>query len=214
MVRVKFCGITDIEDARQAVLLGVHALGFVFAPSPRQVSPEKARVIINSLPPFIQVVGVFLDQDPAGVRDIAAFCGLDLIQLHGNESPDMCMELMPRTIKAFCLKDESSLESVEPYRGKARAFLLDTYSQGGERGRTGRTFDWNLALKCKSKGVPVILAGGLNPSNVCDAIRRVRPWAVDVNSGIEAKPGRKNVLLMREMMESVRRVQNAIRCRD
>ena len=206
MVKVKICGITNIQDASMAVELGVDALGIIFAPSPRQVTPEQAHDIINSLPPFIKTVGVFVDEDLSTIRDIVDFCGIDMIQLHGNESPEFCSNLMPHTIKAFRLKDASSLSSMRPYRGQIRAMLLDTYKKG-IKGGTGKTFDWDLALMAGKSGIPVILSGGLSPSNIQRAISVVKPYAVDVNSGIEKIPGKKSPILMKQLMETIR--QNA-----
>jgi len=205
MVRVKFCGITNPQDALLAVELGVDALGFVFAPSPRKVNPETARRIIQGLPPFVQTVGVFVDESPARVEEVARFCGLDMVQLHGDEPPDLCMRLMPRTIKTFRLKEEHDLPSLESYRGRAKAFLFDAYGEDREGG-TGRTFDWGLALRGKELGVPVILAGGLNPGNIREAVTLVRPYAVDVSSGIEENPGKKSPVLMNELIQRIRRI--------
>jgi phosphoribosylanthranilate isomerase len=177
MVKIKFCGITDQQDALRAVELGVHSLGFIFAPSPRRVQPEDVRHIIDTLPPFVQTVGVFVDEDLRTIRDIVDFCRLDMVQLHGDEPPDLCSNCMPKTIKAFHLNDERSLQWIEPYCGKVRAFLFDTHSEG-KRGGTGKTFDWDLAIGSKKLGVPVILAGGLSPSNIRQAILTVQPYAV------------------------------------
>jgi len=203
MVKVKICGITNYEDASIAVKLGADALGFIFAQSPRQVTPEEARDIICAIPPFVKTVGVFVNEDPATIKKIIQFCGLDLVQLHGDESPDLCHELMPHTIKAFQLKDESSLSVIEPYLGRIRALLFDTYSEE-KRGGTGQTFDWELAVRGKELGVPIILAGGLTPSNIQQAISTVRPFAVDVNSGVEERPAKKSPLLMRRLMETIK----------
>jgi len=203
-VVVKICGITNFEDASLAVELGAGALGFVFAPSPRQITPQKARDIVKTIPPFVNTVGVFVDEKPATIRETLHYCGLDLVQLHGNESPDLCDQLMPHTIKALRIKDEASLETGRLYRGKVRALLLDTYSKE-KAGGTGKTFDWQLALKIKKLGISVILAGGLGPSNIHQAIRTVKPYAVDINSGVEERPGKKNVVLMKALMEKVRR---------
>ncbi len=202
-MKVKICGITNQQDASIAVELGVDALGFIFAASPRQIAPEKASAIISSLPPFVHTVGVFVNEEPANIREVAQFCGLDMIQLHGDEPPDVCSEFMPHTIKVFRLKDESSLELIKPYLGKVRALLFDTYSEE-KRGGTGKPFDWGLALKGKELGVPVILSGGLSPSNIKDAISNVKPYAVDVNSGVEKSPGLKDHHLMRQLMEIVK----------
>jgi phosphoribosylanthranilate isomerase len=205
MVRVKICGITNHEDASVAVEVGADAIGFIFAPSPRQITPEKAYDIICAIPPFVQTVGVFVNEDPATIRQIIRFCGLDLVQLHGNESPAICHELMPHTMKVFRLKNESGLQSIKPYYGKVRALLFDTYSET-RMGGTGETFDWGLAIKAKEFEIPTILSGGLNPDNISEAISLVKPYAVDVNSGIEDTPGKKNVFLMKKLMETIRKI--------
>ena len=204
MTRVKICGITNKEDALLAAKLGADALGFIFAPSPRRIAPEKARSIISIIPPFVTTVGVFVDERPETIREITLFCGIDLVQLHGDESPDVCEGLMPRTIKGFRIRDRSDMESVTPYKGKIRAILLDTYERG-KRGGTGETFDWDLVVKEKEAGVPIILAGGLTPANIVDAISTVTPYAVDVNSGIEERPGEKDHILMKELMGNIRK---------
>ena len=205
-VAVKICGITDYEDASIAVGLGAGALGFIFADSPRQITPQKARDIIRAIPPFVKTVGVFVDEGPAAIKEIIHDCGLDLVQLHGDESPDLCCELMPYTIKALRIKDESSLRTSRIYHGKVRALLLDAYSKD-KAGGTGKTFDWQLAIKIKKLGIPIILAGGLGPSNIDGAISTVRPYAVDVNSGVEERPGKKSHTLMKDLMEKVRRIR-------
>ena len=125
-VAVKICGMTNHEDAADAVKLGAGALGFIFAPSPRQVAPDKVRVIIGTLPPFVKTVGVFVNEGPAAIEEIKHFCGLDLVQLHGEESPDFCNALMPSAIKAIRIKDASSLQTIRPFQGKVRDILLDT----------------------------------------------------------------------------------------
>ena len=203
-VAVKICGITDPKDAWIAVDRGAAALGFIFADSPRQITPHKARDIINAIPPFVKTVGVFVNEDPAVIRNIKHYCGLDLVQLHGDESPELCAELMPYAIKALRIKDESSLRTARAYRGKVRALLLDTYSKD-KAGGTGETFDWQLAIKIKKLGVPIILAGGLGPSNIEGAISIVRPYAVDVNSGVEKHPGKKSHTLIEGLMQKVKR---------
>ena len=209
MVRVKVCGITNPQDALIAVESGVDAIGFIFAPSPRLVTPENAHDIIDTLPPFVRTVGVFVDEELTVIRDIVEFCGLDMIQLHGDEPPEFCQELMPNTIKTFRLKDESSLLSIRDYRGHVRAILLDTYEKG-MRGGTGKSFDWSLAAEVGGSGMPVILSGGLGPSNIERAISTVRPYAVDVNSGIEERPGKKSPILMKKLMETIRRMDMGV----
>ncbi len=188
-----------------AAEMGVDALGFIFARSPRAIPPEKARRIIRCLPPFVQTVGVFVNEEPARIREIMAFCGLDLVQLHGDESPEMCESLMPRCVKAIRVRSSSSLQEVGSYAGKVRALLLDTYSEG-KKGGTGSTFDWDLAGEAKNTGIPIILAGGLHPDNIEEAILTVRPFAVDINSGIEQSPGEKSRFLMEELMKKIAHV--------
>jgi len=200
---VKICGITNYDDASVAVELGAAALGFIFADSPRQITPQKAREIISAIPPFVKTVGVFVNEGSAVIRKVIHDCGLDLVQLHGDESPDLCSELLPYAIKAIRIKDESSLRTSQAYRGKVRALMLDTYSKD-KAGGTGKTFDWQLAIKIKKLGVPIILGGGLGPSNIDGAISTVRPYAVDVNSGVEERPGKKSPALMKDLMEKVR----------
>ncbi len=198
-VKVKICGITDYQEAATAVELGVDALGFIFAKSLRQIAPQKARTIISELPPFVKTVGVFVNETPDVIREITHYCGLDLVQLHGDESPDLCLSLMPYSIKAIRIKDETSARAGMAYYGKARALLLDTFAKD-KAGGTGRTFDWNLAVKIKKLKVPIILSGGLGPANVREAIRAVAPYGVDVNSGVEERPGKKSPELMEELM--------------
>ncbi len=203
VTRVKICGITNLEDALLAAELGVDALGFIFAESPRRISPPDARAIILKLPPFIKTVGVCVNEGPAGIKEVKAACGLDLIQLHGDESPDLCRDLMPYSIKAFRIQKDKDLQAIEKYQGTVRAILLDTF-QRGKSGGTGRTFDWSLAKKAKETGIPLILAGGLGPENIQEAIAAVHPHAVDVNSGIEKRPGKKDPALMKQLMEKIK----------
>jgi len=204
-LKVKICGITEKEDALTAVKLGADALGFIFAPSPRQISMEKARRIINAIPPFVKTVGVFVNEEVAAIREHINYCGLDLVQLHGDESPEFCRALMPYSVKAFRIKDDSGLQMCAGYQEKVRALLLDTYTKD-KVGGTGKTFDWQLALKIKEAGIPVILSGGLGPSNIGAAINTVRPYAVDVNSGVEERPGKKSYRMMKTLMEKVERI--------
>jgi phosphoribosylanthranilate isomerase len=204
MVRVKICGITNLDDAGLATALGAHALGFIFyTKSPRAVTPEQAEHIIRQLPPFVATVGVFVDEDAVTVRDIASRVGLDWIQLHGSESPDYCRSLGQRVIKGFRVKDEESFAQMPDYAGAAQALLLDTYKPGTPGG-TGETFDWELALRARQYG-PIILAGGLNPDNVPEAIKIAQPAAVDVASGVEAAPGKKDPEKLQAFIEAVRR---------
>ncbi len=206
MVRVKICGLTRLEDALLAADLGADALGFIFAESPRRITPEKARAIIEHLPPFIQTVGVFVNQEPARIKEIVDFCGLDLIQLHGQEPPELCRELRPRSIKAFRIGNEGDLTNIDRYSRVVRAVLLDTL-QEGMAGGTGKTFDWSLAVKAKAFGLPILLAGGLNPDNIQQALQIVGPWAVDVNSGVEIRPGVKDPALLKRLMDRITEVR-------
>jgi phosphoribosylanthranilate isomerase len=203
-LKVKICGITEKEDAISAVNLGADALGFIFAPSPRQITMKKASRIIDSLPPFVKTVGVFVNEKTDEIKAHINYCGLDLVQLHGDESPQVCRKLMPHTIKAFRIKGESTLPDCANYQARVRALLLDTYTHD-KAGGTGQTFDWHLAVQIKESGIPVILSGGLGPSNIKEAIRVVRPYAVDVNSGVEERPGKKSYALMQQLMDKIRK---------
>ncbi|MFH1595999.1 MAG: phosphoribosylanthranilate isomerase [Pseudomonadota bacterium] len=204
MVRIKICGITNLEDALLAADLGADALGFVFYPnSPRKVEPAMARAIIAQLPPLVTTVGVFVDEDAAAVRELAARVGLDWVQLHGQESPDYCRSLGRRVIKGFRIQDQHSLSALAAYRGAAQALLLDAYKKG-QIGGTGETFNWALARKAQKYG-PIILAGGLNPDNVARAIETAQPQAVDVASGVETAPGKKDPEKLKRFFAAVRR---------
>jgi phosphoribosylanthranilate isomerase len=202
MVRIKICGITNLTDAQLAAELGAHALGFIFYPkSPRSIAPEAVREIIRQLPPFVATVGVFVDENAPRVREIASLAGLDWVQLHGQETPDYCRSLGHRVIKGFRIKGPESLAQLTDYREAAQALLLDTYKPGTPGG-TGETFDWDLARQAKKYGA-IILAGGLTPANVAQAIRVAQPMAVDVASGVEAAPGKKDPEKLRAFFEAI-----------
>ena len=208
MVRIKICGITNLEDALLAADLGAHALGFIFhAKSPRCVAPEAAREIIRQLPPLVVSVGVFVDEEAAVVRDLAARVGLDWVQLHGAETPEYCRSLGRRVLKGFRIQDENSLKALPAYQGAVQAFLLDTY-RPGTLGGTGETFDWSLARKAGELG-PVILAGGLTAANAAQAIAQARPQALDVASGVEAAPGKKDPAKLRAFFAAVKEFKEA-----
>ncbi|MEW6571754.1 MAG: phosphoribosylanthranilate isomerase [Nitrospirota bacterium] len=199
MTRVKICGITNIDDALAAVDFGADALGFVFFKrSPRHVSLEKAATIIKKLGPFVTTVGVFVDESPKEVEKAILETGIDVVQLHGNEPPEMCT-FSKRSIKAIKVKSLESLDPLIHFQGKVTAFLLDTYSPNIPGG-TGQIFNWDIAIEAKQFG-PIILAGGLTPLNVRDAVKRVRPYAVDVSSGIESEKGKKDHEKMRLFIE-------------
>lgn len=206
--RVKMCGTTRLEDALAAVRYGVDGLGFIFyEKSPRYILPEQAARIIEELPPFIDRVGVFVNA-PLEDLEEASKGGLSYLQLHGNESVEYCREVRERLpccgiIKAFRVGKESRSEQFSPYNEWVDGFLLDTYVKGAQGG-TGKTFDWSI-LDSLQLSCPLFLAGGLSSANVVEAIRSVRPFAVDVNSGVEHCPGEKDHALLEEFMYLVGR---------
>lgn len=185
-VRVKICGITRPQDALAAAAAGADAIGLMFWPaSPRAVGVEQARAIAAALPPFVSVVGVFVDPGEDMVRDTLARVPLDLLQFHGAETPSFCRAFGRRYLKAVAAgQDGDLLESLSPF-DDAAGLLIDAPPLGGMPGGTGRTFDWSLLPARLPR--PLVLSGGLHAGNVGDAIRRLRPWAVDVSSGVEAQ---------------------------
>jgi phosphoribosylanthranilate isomerase len=190
MVKVKICGITNLEDALTSIEAGADALGFVFYPlSPRHIFPEQAADIIRCLPSFVQTVGLFVDEEQSVVNTTADQCGLDIVQLHGKETPEYCEYVRRRVIKAFRVKDITTLDSLVQYH--VSGYLLDAWSPLA-LGGTGKTFNWEIASEASNRGHRVILAGGLTPDNVAEAVRLVTPYAVDVSSGVECSPGRKD----------------------
>jgi len=193
MVRVKICGITNKDDAFKAVKYGADALGFVFyKKSPRYVSPSRARNIVEILPPFVSIVGVFVDEKIGAIRDIAGFVGLNAVQLHGNEDHHFCHRLkryqVLRIIKGFRVNEAFDFSGVGKF--DVDGCLFDTY-QDGVFGSTGKVFNWEL-LRSADLHVPVILSGGLTAENVQEAVGKVKPFAVDVSSGVESSPGQKD----------------------
>ncbi|MDA8387365.1 MAG: phosphoribosylanthranilate isomerase [Nitrospiraceae bacterium] len=188
MVKVKICGITNHDDALAAAEFGADALGFVFyKKSPRHITPEKAAQIIYRLPPFVAAVGVFVDEKKEEIEKIMGRIGLDAAQFHGNEPPEAC-EIPRRTIKAIRVKELTDLDPMRHYR--VSAFLLDAYAPGA-LGGTGQVFNWSIAIDARAYG-KIILAGGLTPDNVAVAVRMVKPYGVDVSSGVELEPGIKD----------------------
>ena len=189
MVKIKICGITELGDALHALDCGADALGFVFYErSPRVITRQKAQAIIAQLPPFVTVVGLFVNEDPGTVREIADDCGLDLIQYHGDESPETVRLAPRRSIRALRVKGNEIINEIDRY--PASGLLLDAWVTGSFGG-TGVLCNWEIAAEIAQKR-PVILAGGLTPENVAEAIKTVRPYGVDVSSGVEATPGRKD----------------------
>lgn len=210
MVKVKICGITNIEDALYAGQLGVDALGFIFYPeSPRYIPPDEAKHIVMALPPFVTPVGVFVNSETREVLETMQASGVTIAQLHGDEHPEQCRSLGCRVIKAFRIKEEEDLKALVPYSGCVHAFLLDTKVEG-LYGGTGQLFPWELARKVSSLG-KIILAGGLNDKNIKKALATVHPYAVDLSSGVETAPGRKDKEKLATVMELIREVTYATR---
>jgi len=205
MVKVKICGITNRGDARQAVESGADLLGFNFVrTSPRYITPAKARRIVKKLPESVSTVGVFQDENEEKMLEIARSVGLDQLQLHGDETPEEVARLKRRmrVIKALRVKKPFRAAQVAAYK-RADAILLDAYSRKA-RGGTGKTFDWRIARQARRAGRRIFLAGGLTPENVGEAIRTARPYAVDVCSGVESRPGKKDARRMQSLMSAVR----------
>jgi phosphoribosylanthranilate isomerase len=201
MTRVKVCGITTSDDALLAADLGADALGFIFYPkSPRYIPPPEAAEIIRRLPPFVASVGVFVDCPSQEINSIVEACCLTAVQLHGNETPDFCKQFRVKVIKAFRVKESGLPPEITRY--ETDAILLDAFVKGMPGG-TGKTFSWEVAREAKRHG-RVILAGGLNCDNIRKAIEDVRPYAVDVSSGVEKAPGKKDPKRLTEFMTKVK----------
>ena len=206
-VRVKVCGITNIEDAEFTAESGADALGFIFwEKSPRYVSPKSVGQIIGGLAPFVVPVGVFVDE-PYDV--IAAACdisGIRAVQLHGDESPELCTMVVEKlgrpVIKVFRMRTISDTGLMREYIGRCSAFLLDTFQQGVPGG-TGKSFDWEIAVEAKKNG-RIILSGGLKPENIAFAVQKVMPYAVDVSSGVEKEPGKKDIMKVSRFIKSAK----------
>ena len=200
-VKVKICGMTNLKDVKVAVDGGVDAVGFIFyKKSPRSVTMQVVREIVLELPPFVDSVGVFVNETAEQINKIADHCKLDRVQLHGDESPAFCKKIRRRVIKAIRVKDIQSLKKLSDY--PVSSFLLDTFSED-KYGGTGKVFDWNLAYPAKKYG-PIILAGGLTPINVRQAIQRIQPYGVDVCSGVESQPGIKDHKKMQAFLKNVK----------
>jgi len=202
-VRVKFCGITRPEDARHAAELGADAIGLIFyPPSPRSVDIAQALAVLAVVPAMLTTVGVFVNAQPDELAQVLARVPLDLVQFHGDEPPDMCARSSRPWMKAVGMRDEVDLHDMAVRYAGARALLLDTFS-ADRKGGTGRTFDWGLIPA--DLNLPIVLAGGLDASNVAAAIRAVRPHAVDANGGVESAPGIKDRNKMAAFMQEVQR---------
>ena len=202
--KVKICGITNVEDAAVAVEAGADAVGFVFhRKSPRAVEPALVKWIVATLPPLVTPVGVFVNEDVATVRAMMDDCGLALAQLHGDETAAYCEELARPVMKALRLKDRGSFLALAEFQGRAgvRGFILDSFSEN-VYGGTGEVTDWDLAAEA-AKSATIVLAGGLTPENVAEAIRTVHPYGVDVSSGVESVPGKKDHGKVRAFLQAV-----------
>ena len=206
-MEIKICGITNANDAAQAVASGADALGFVlYRKSPRFVEPATVRALVADLPPFILSVGVFVNESAEVVRNVMDACGLSLAQLHGDETAAYCQHLGRPALKALRLKDRGSFLALAEFQGRAniRGFVIDAFSDQAYGG-TGHTADWTLAAEA-AKAAPILLAGGLTPANVSEAIQSVRPYGVDVSSGVEAAPGRKDPAKVKAFIDCARLV--------
>jgi phosphoribosylanthranilate isomerase len=209
VTRVKICGIVDYEDARDAVLLGADAIGLNFYPnSPRYIDAARAAKIIEKLPPFVTVVGIFVNHpDPQNLEDFAVSLGLHTVQLHGNETPDYCSMIQRvKVIKSFRVDSNFRVDTLRSYG--SGTFLLDACSPD-RFGGTGTSFKWDLVFGANAFG-SIIIAGGLNAENVGQAVSTLHPYAVDVASGVESKPGKKDYEKMRRFIEAVHRADVAL----
>ena len=202
--RVKICGITRPEDAIVAARSGADAIGLVFyEKSPRYIDQDTARLIIDSLPAYVTIVGLFVNHSGDQVKSIAQNLGLDLLQFHGDETPAECEATGLAYMKAVRVKDEKTVNDAIAQYSSARSLLVDSYDKN-RFGGTGESFNWDLLPK--SSEMPLVLAGGLNPGNVTQAVEAVQPWAVDVSSGVESAPGIKSESLIKKFIEGVNNV--------
>ena len=201
-VKIKICGITSVADGLAAAEAGADMIGLMFyAGSPRYVTLAQAAEISRALPPFVLRVGVFVNPDAAQVTEAIAACGLNLLQFHGEETSEFCTQFCMMSVKAQRVQNADSLAALENFQ--TDAFLLDAYSKAG-LGGTGEKFNWDLAVAAQKFGKPIFLAGGLTPENVADAVKQVRPFAVDVSSGVESAPGKKDAAKVKKFINAVR----------
>jgi len=204
MVRIKICGITNREDALKAASLGAWALGFNFyKKSPRFIAPARAKKIMQDLPPFITNVGIFVNQPLGAIRDIIGHCNLGAVQLHGDEDHHFCHRLRrygAKIIKVFRVGENFDPAILRDYN--VDGFLFDAYNEG-VYGGTGKTFDWTLLRDIKGQNKPFILSGGLTSQNVIEPVNAMKPYAVDVASGVESEPGKKDHRLLKEFIDIV-----------
>lgn len=200
--KVKICGITSVADGLIAAAAGADMIGLMFYDqSPRHITLAQAAEISRALPPFVQRVGVFVNPDEAQVIEAIAVCSLNLLQFHGDETSEFCTQFGLMSVKAVRVRDAESLKPLEHFQ--TDAFLLDAHSKSG-LGGTGEKFNWDLAVEAQKFGKPIFLAGGLTPENVAAAVRQVQPFAVDVSSGVESAPGKKDAAKVRAFIAAVR----------
>jgi len=205
-VKVKICGITNLADAQAAVEAGADALGFNFyEKSPRYISLKTAAAISKQLPPFVMRVGVFVNAPEEFVLRAISEAGLTMLQFHGDEPPEFCTQFGLMRMKAFRIRDKKSLEEIPNYQ--TDAYLLDAYSAEA-RGGTGEKFNWNLAVAAQKFGKPIFLAGGLTLENVAEAVKKVRPFGVDVSSGVESAPGKKDHAKMKAFIKAAKEIDH------
>jgi phosphoribosylanthranilate isomerase len=199
---VKICGITSVADGLAAAEAGADALGLMFyEKSPRYIPPAAAVEIARHLPPSVIKVGVFVNAPPEMVHRAIGECGLNLLQFHGEESPEYCAGFPVMTMKAFPIRDAKSVKELPDFR--TDAWLLDAFVPD-VKGGTGTTFNWDLAIEAQKFGRPIFLAGGLTAENVGEAVRKVHPYGVDVSSGVESSPGKKDARKMREFVRNAK----------
>ena len=204
-VKVKICGLTSVADALAVAEAGADMIGRMFySTSPRHVTLAQAMAIALALPPYVLRVGVFVNPEPGEVLEAIAACGLNLLQFHGDETSDFCTSFGMMSVKALRVQNAESLTALAHYQ--TDAFLLDAYSKAG-LGGTGEKFNWELAVQAREYGRPIFLAGGLTPENVAAAVAQVKPFAVDVSSGVESAPGQKDAAKVRAFIQAVRAVQ-------
>jgi len=217
--KIKICGLTNLKDALAAAQLGADAVGFIFADSPRKITPETAKEIISHLPKSVAKVGVFVNDSLENIVKITDYCSLDNIQLHGDESPQFCDQLKQNIIttkqarnsqstfltsainiiKAFRIRNSADIEKIADYEETVQAFLFDTYSKD-KYGGTGKVFNWDLLKMIKTKK-PIIISGGLNPKNIPALLSKTAPYALDLNSGVEKSTGKKDYAKMKEVFK-------------
>ncbi|MDZ7262220.1 MAG: phosphoribosylanthranilate isomerase [candidate division KSB1 bacterium] len=204
MLKIKICGITNLTDALLSIELGADALGFIFyPPSPRYIDPVKAEMITRQLPPLVTTVGVFVNPALAEITEVAQRTGIMTVQLHGSEEPEFCQKIHLPVIKAFRVSHDFQLDELEKF--KVQGYLLDSFSKQA-LGGTGQRFDWEIA-RAAQKNRNIILAGGINPDNIIQAIEMVHPYGIDVCSGVESIPGKKDKRKLRSLFKKVNRIR-------